>query len=291
MTKKFKKWSSLNQFHEVKKGLNYPKIWSALKANSFKIPYGFKVKLHGTNACVRIESDGKVVPQKRSSDVPCDIGMTAHFGFSSWVADNESYFSSLAKSDRSVYVYGEWCGKGVQQSVACSETDTKHFYVFAIDEVLDHTGLLTRHYEPSDIEAMLGEKAPNNLIVIPWHMHMEFDFESSEEVKKQLVVLNSKVEKIGEKDPLINELFGIDGAGEGLVAYPLLGAEVGQYQHDEEFFNWFNFKAKSEHHRVNKTKTAVQFDPDKFAESKPLPITTLPKTAYCRDSANRLVVS
>lgn len=260
MSKLFKKWNDLNQFHEVRKNLNYPRIWQALKDNDSKIAFGLKIKLHGTNACVRVEPDGKVVAQKRSSDVT-----EGHFGFPQWVAENESYFASLASVDSIRYIYGEWCGPGVQQGVACSQTEEKHFYVYAFDEVMEYSDDTIRWYDPADIEMYLEKTCPNRMIVIPWFKTLWIDFEDKNQMELAMLSLNRDVEAIGEKDPLINELFGIEGAGEGLVAYPLLGRDPNIYHKDEEYFSWFNFKAKSEHHRVNKTKTAVQFDPEKFA--------------------------
>jgi hypothetical protein len=260
MTKLFKKWNDLNQFHEVRKNLNYPRIWQCLKDNDFRIAFGLKIKLHGTNACVRIEPDGKVVAQKRSSDAS-----EGHFGFAGWVADNETYFASLANVDATRYIYGEWCGPGVQQGVACSMTEDKFFYPFAIDEAIVDVDETLRYYDPQDIETMLGTNCPNNIIVVPWFKTLWIDFEDMKQMELAMLSLNKDVEDIGEKDPFINELFGIEGPGEGLVAYPLLGRTPNVYHKDEEYFSWFNFKAKSEHHRVNKTKTAVQFDAEKFA--------------------------
>lgn len=259
MSKLFKKWNDLNQFHEVRKNLNYPRIWQTIRDNDGVVNFGFKIKLHGTNACVRVEPDGKVVAQKRSSDV--DVG---HFGFAQWVKDNEKEFAALANVEATRYIYGEWCGPGVQQDVACSMTDEKVFYIFAFDEVMEYNDNTIRYYEPEQIEGLLGKNMPNNLIVVPWHTTAIIDFQNKTQIEKTMLSLNQMVEAIGEEDPLVKELFDISGAGEGLVAYPLLGKTKGQYDSSEEYFSWLNFKAKSESHRVNKTKTAVQFDPEKF---------------------------
>ena len=87
----FKKWDSLNQFHEVIKGLNYPRIYATLKANDFKLDYGLKIKLHGTNACVRIDPNGSVTGQKRSSDVSFTQD---NMGFAVWVDRNIRFFEN-----------------------------------------------------------------------------------------------------------------------------------------------------------------------------------------------------
>lgn len=258
----FKKWNELNQFHEVTKNLNYPRIHQCLKENDYTIPYGLKIKLHGTNAGVRVETDGRVVAQKRSSDL---VAPNDNSGFRVWVEANESYFSSLARADSTLYIYGEWCGQGIQSNVACSLTPQKTFYVFSIDIITD-TGSVTRLYDPLLIEERLGKLAPDAVIVIPWHVDtLPINFLEKEKTQNALTFLNAVVEEIGQKDPLIKHLFNIEGHGEGIVAYPLLGASKGSYQHGEEYFSWFNFKAKSEAHRVNKTKVAAQFDPERYA--------------------------
>lgn len=269
---KFRKWESINQFHEVTKNLNYPKIWETLKGLDHKLEYGLKIKLHGSNACVRIESDGKVVPQKRSSDIGLmkDGSWRDNFGFAQWVLDNESYFARLAKSDSDVYIYGEWCGPGVQDSVAVSKTDKKFFYIFSVDISSNcettRNFIEKRIYCPNLIEEFLTTKCINDIIVVPFHKEITIDLLNKSETQKQLFTLNKEVEAIGDKDPFIFELFDIEGCGEGLVAYPKIGTELGIYKDEEKiYFSWFNFKAKSEAHRVNKTKAATAFDAEKFA--------------------------
>lgn len=260
----FVKWASLNQFHEVVKNLNYPRIYSALKEHNFKIKFGLKNKIHGTNACVRIEPDGKVIGQKRTSDVR--VGAD-NAGFAAWVAANESYFASLANSRFTLYIYGEWAGPGIQDNVACSMTRNKIFYPFAVELHRDGNPFL-REYDPNLIEVRLSKRIPDDIIVLPWYDTIELDFENKEKLDTTVLSLNKAVEQIGECDPFFNDTFGIEGHGEGVVAFPILGKLEGIYAADEfDYFSWFNFKAKSEAHRVNKTKHSVQIDPEKFANS------------------------
>lgn len=270
--KKFRRWNDIQQFHEVVKNLNYPRIHAALATVDHKLPFGFKVKLHGTNACVRIESDGKVVPQKRNSDIiaPADNG-----GFRAWVESEERYFAGLANSVFDTYVYGEWCGPGIQSGVACSETKIKTFNVFAIDYCQEGK-LSLRLYCPTLIENLLGEM-PDQIVVIPWHSFATIDFMEKAKVEASLNALNHTVEAIGERCPLMHDLYEIEGAGEGLVAFPLMGKSKGQYEADEEYFSWFNFKAKSEAHRVNAKPKAASFDPEKYASIQ------LFADAYCTE--------
>ena len=265
---KFVKWNDLNQFHEVVKSLGHNRIYQKLVANDFKIKFGLKVKLHGTNAAVRIDPDGKVTAQKRSSDL---LGTADNCGFRAWVERNEAFFSNLAILDTTIVIFGEWAGPGVQQGVAVSQIPNKCFFPFAIDYFTDYveTGKHIRAYDPKRIENFLDGKlkaCPNDIIVIPWYDAVEIDFVNKLETEKSLVKLNLLTEKVGESDPFIKEIFDVEGNGEGFVCYPMLGNIPGLYMDEElEHFSHFNFKSKSEHHRVNKTKDAVSFDPEKFA--------------------------
>lgn len=264
---KFVKWNSLNQFHEVIKNLGYHRLHKVLTDNDFKITYGLKVKLHGTCAAVRISPDGTVTAQKRSSD----IGQgTDNAGFREWVEANEAYFASLAHSDATIIVYGEWAGPGVQRDVAVSQIPHKTFFPFALDFHFETTTNpdYVRYYDPDMIEMHMNhKKMPDDIIVIPWHDQITIDFVNKEQTEKSLLKLNKMTEEVGEHDPLIKELFNVDGAGEGFVCYPFLGESRGLCYVDEEaeHFSHFNFKSKGEAHRVNKTKQAVNFDPEKFA--------------------------
>jgi hypothetical protein len=270
----FVKWASLNQFHEVVKNLNYPRIYQALSQRNFKIKYGLKVKLHGTNASVRIHPDGKVVGQKRSGDV---YPGNDNAGFAVWVAANEKFFADLARNDCTTYIFGEWCGPGVQNGVACSQTPTKVFYPFAIEY---HNGkeFLSREVSPEVIENTLGEYTPDDIIVIPWVGFVELDLQDKTKLDIELLKLNRRVEEIGERDPFIAAIFDIKGEGEGVVAYPLVDNSHSYTSEETEFFSWFNFKAKCETHRVNKTKLAAQMDPEKFANANRF------ADAYCTDA-------
>lgn len=261
----FVKWNDLNQFHEVVKSLGHVRLYKILKENDYKITYGTKIKIHGTNAAIRIDPDGKVIAQKRSSDII--PGSKDNHGFAAWVKANEDFFAELAISNETQIIYGEWAGPGVQNNVACSMTANKIFYVFSID-YHDDNGFNHRLYDPVQITQQLEvfKGLPDDVMVLPWHNELIIDFETKTETEKVLWQLNSIVEQIGLRDPFFFDNFGIEGCGEGLVCYPLLGATKGIYRKDEiEQFSHFNFKAKSEAHRVNKTKAAAVFDPEKFA--------------------------
>lgn len=265
----FVKWNSLNQFHEVIKAINYRKYAEYLASRSDKLEFMGKIKLHGTNASVTITPEGKVLAGKRSSFLPEGGIGGDNAGFAAWVKKHEEYFAGLAWPDLTTTLYGEWCGPGVQNNVACSMTDKKMFYVFSLDIV--GGGCRTRHYNPEEIEQFL-EKVDygiDEMMVLPFHCRIEMDFRNAESMKTTLANINTEVESIGKVDPFMLENFEIEGCGEGLVFYPTVNEDfIYDDEAELELFSVFNFKAKSEDHRVNKTKQAVQANPEQIATMK-----------------------
>lgn len=260
----FRKWNDLESFANVVKSMNYRKYSGYLETLGNKLEYYGKIKLHGTNAAVQITNDGKVLAQKRSSIL--GEGQD-NFGFKTWVMEHEEFFKSVISGSTDNYViYGEWAGPGIQDGVAVSQTKNKMFYVFAVDIWNDLE--IQRIIEPKEIESVLGPNMPDRMLVLPWHCRIELDFMDKDKLQASIDNLNKEVEAIGKSDPFMLDNFEIDGPGEGLVLYPTL-SEFGFYHNDElEYASIFQFKAKSEEHRVNKTKVAVAVDPEKIATSK-----------------------
>jgi hypothetical protein len=93
------------------------------------------VKLHGSNASIRLDRNtGIVTPQKRTSDLG---GIAGHFGFVEHVKAHEDFYREKLTEicDRydisSVNVFGERVGEGVQKKVAISELP-KRFVAFEV---------------------------------------------------------------------------------------------------------------------------------------------------------------
>jgi hypothetical protein len=268
----FRKWDSLNSFHEVIRGVGKHKVYDALRAQDYRVTYGCKIKLHGTNAAVRIQPNGKIVAQRRSADIPAG---TDNGGFRAWVEAGTDYWASLRDPLRTIYVWGEWAGPGIQTDVACSQTVEPAFYPFAIDTYGGDGALEARHYQPETITAHLKTTmaAPAAMHVLPYHSTVTINFGDKDETVEAVMKLNDEVEAIGNHDPLMAEMFGIDGKGEGLVCYPMVGASPSYTLADIPLWETLNFKAKAEDHRVNRSRDAVhlkaQWFPSKnaFADS------------------------
>lgn len=219
------------------------------------IQYGSKIKLHGTNAGIRITA-GQVQAQSRNRDITPDQD---NCGFAAWMEETREFWAAI---DRDCVVFGEWAGPGVQggaQAEAVSKLDRKHFFVFAI---LDQP---TAEFitDPIMIANFIGQPVAGLTVrILPWRDRAAIDFNGGAALETFAAAASDVVEAIGERDPYIAEEFGIDGAGEGLVYVPrgMTPADV---------FAAAAFKIKAEAHRVRKTKAAASAGfqlPDSIAE-------------------------
>lgn len=182
------------------------------------IPFNSKVKLHGTNAGVRIYADGRVVAQKRTDDVTPEDD---NAGFAAWVATMRDYFGSLAIAlppNTYVVIHGEWAGPGVQKKAAVASIPEKSFFVFSIETSEGHI------VEPDEILAFMSDdgKLPARVYVLPWfsRLSVTIDFNDREGTEAVAATMNEVVGEIDKVDPYIQEVFGVEGVGEGLVFYP-----------------------------------------------------------------------
>ena len=235
------KFTSINRFASVYKGQNMFSVPA-------KVRYGAKIKLHGTNAGVRI-SEGEVTAQGRNRDL--SIG-DDQFGFNYWVQKHAEEWTAVPKNmyapkKATVVVHGEWAGRGIQKSDAVSRLEVKRFYVFAIE--VDGEMIV----EPDEIESYLPDLW--ELMVLPWYSIEEEDLDFSDRTACSIFSKKAaaEVEKIGTRDPFIAEFFGVEGPGEGLVYVPT------NYK-SRDMYSYLTFKAKAEHHGVNKKKQTVSVE-------------------------------
>lgn len=225
------KFGSIENFHNVYKSITrngeYPEI-----------TFLSKIKLHGTNAGIRIDPDGTVTAQSRNNDL---AEQSHNHGFALWVKENQSYWQSIKNEEYTIVVFGEWAGNGVQRNVAVS-TLPRSFYVFSV-WFLDGESIVSKYNNPNLIKSMLNHPRrelengvfPDNLHVIPNHSEITIDFSSPEE---SLQIINNDVAEIDKEDPYILRMFGRSGHGEGLVFRSIDGQIL--------------FKVKGESHAVNK---------------------------------------
>lgn len=222
------------------------------------IHYGSKIKLHGTNAGIRI-SGCQVQAQSRNRDITPDQD---NCGFAAWVEETREFWSKWDHPGTSdAVIFGEWAGPGVQggaQAEAVSKLDRKHFFVFAIYEPAADVYWT----DPLAIGVMLGRIGDLPIRVLPWIDQGPVDFNAGASLEQFAAAISNGAELIGEHDLYIAKEFGIAGTGEGLVFMPTDRAPGSE-------FAAATFKVKAEAHRVRKTKAAASAGfqlPDSIAE-------------------------
>ena len=255
-------WTHIDAFHQIRRAVN-KYSWTQEET------YRAKIKLHGTNAGVMITPDGEVYAQTRKRIITPD---NDHMGFAKWVEEHAEYFSRLNGSEDTIVVYGEWCGKGIQNGVSICQTPKKQLAVFAIRTIAADAVI----YDPGQINFILGteqilllnedkekvtvyppkDNRPDNIYVLPWYGEEHYvDFTSGDSLVEFSQALNQMVEEVEKEDPWVKETFGIEGTGEGIVCYPLNTPNYEQ-------FSQLIFKAKGEKHKqVTKVTKPVQIDP------------------------------
>lgn len=226
----FKKFTSIDKFADS---------WIQMQKQDIgELHFRSKIKLHGTNAGVRIQ-DGSIAYQKRTGDI---TPLADNAGFASFA------YTVDWKTDKNVIIYGEWAGPGVQKSDAISLIPQKTFFVFGVTthDSDEQEVMIT---EPELISRYVPEH--DRIVVIPWFDGpTKIDSNDVSTAKRFSEVLDTQVKAIGEEDPFVKEMFDVSGAGEGLVVSPYFSDAVPLWM-----FNTFTFKVKSEAHLVQKTKS------------------------------------
>lgn len=245
-------WPSIELLHNVRTGV---RATAEIQGKPLpKVRYRAKVKLDGTNAGVQVHPDGRVVAQSRTQALDLE---NDNLGFAAWVTRHRDYFSALRQAELLV-VFGEWCGQGIQKRAAISKIDRKVFVVFAAqtgDPARVAPRLVT---EPRALRALLPEHA--DVFVLPWMDDVfELDFAEDDALRAAAAKVSEAVSRVEAEDPFVATTFGVQGLGEGLVLYPMLGSDSDDRKELVELI----FKAKGEKHQTVKQKQPAQIDPEK----------------------------
>jgi hypothetical protein len=246
----FKKWHDIDSLSHVIRSRNQSDWMKSVG----EVTYYPKIKLHGTNASIRITPEG-IFPQSRSRILTLEHD---NYGFAAWLKAHEAQFESLLTTVQylsfDVTIYGEWFGPGVQSGVASSQTDKKHFAVFAM-EVVGSDGQIAFTSDPLVLACAIIISF-ETFHILPWaYEPIKVNFEDPTSLANFADIVNGHVQECEKVDPWIKQKFGIEGPGEGFVYYA--------NPHDANpYLKGFMFKAKGEEHRVNKTKSAATVNPE-----------------------------
>jgi hypothetical protein len=273
---KFMPWPEIEGFHNIRKFIRVdPGEWwhkRELLAGTSVVSYKAKVKLHGTNAAVRIDASGNVTAQSRANIITPE---NDNAGFARWVKANEEEWKKTAAvptktnpADHylNMVFFGEWIGPGIQKNVAVSEIPKKCFAVFAMKILGKDEEEIAFEVRPDRIALYLGKSGVKfacaeeanlpDVYVLPWYeQSIDIDWkQTDEELTKTIAPINDWVMAIEANDPWVEATFGVKGTGEGLVFYPISDAHTNNFEH----FTNLCFKAKGEKHKNIATGKAVQ---------------------------------
>lgn len=214
------------------------------------VTYRPKVKLHGSNAAIRCEG-GEVYAQKRTSDITPD---NDNAGFAKWLEPHKDawWVDPEVYADPVIW-YGEWAGPGVQKGDAVSRINRKMFFIFAL-QIGD--GFVV---DPDKIEVFLSDSpAMDDVVVLPWDSNftLTVDFSDPEKADLQAEYMTRSAESVGECDPFIADMFGIEGPGEGHVWVPIPAQEGNSWTVRRHIYSSFTFKVKAACHGTKKAKVA-----------------------------------
>lgn len=236
----FRKFNSIVQFSNIVKSVRaycqkYSKPLPVLKF------YG-SVKLHGSNACVSLVND-EVNFQSRERILTLDED---NAGFCAWGNNNLKKLYEILnlfkdESHSNVYIYGEWCGLGIQKGTALNQLKEKYFAIFEVI-ISDKNGneLVVNPVKYHEkINSLLQNVVVIDYLVKP--LEITIDFQYPHLVQNTLLEETLKV----ENECPFGVAMGVHGIGEGIV----WRCELDGFE---------KFKTKGEKHSSSKVKTVKE---------------------------------
>ena len=244
---KLQKFSDIEQFRNVLRNIQHKAQWTGQldaagdpimnrTATLPKVKYEATTKIHGSNLSLRLEGRNNEI----STTDDC-------YGFAKFIG---TLPSSIIDSFRTLFgdnvvIFGEWFGKGVQDTVAVSQLDKK-WAIFRVQKIAENDeksiwiSLDNIDFTPFNEYNIYGVRQFGA-------KYIEIDFEHpADDINK----INQWVLEVEAECP-VGKYFGVSGIGEGLV----LASSDPEYQNSK-----FVFKAKGSQHSKSKVKTLAAVD-------------------------------
>lgn len=258
----YTKYPSIDQFRTV---VTYVKSHSEPDEVTI-IKFQGTVKLHGTNGGIGWDGSNIIVQSRnRPITVTDDNAGFAKFidGCKGEIKELMSNISvvtdTVVNPNNTLFIYGEWCGQGIQKNVALSDLKPM-FVIFGAsyctkgkDENtcyswIDHTVL-----ETIKLDKLNSKRIYHNYQFPHWEHTIVFKQPELGIVQNELALLTEAV----EAECPVGKYFGVKGVGEGIV---WLGKYVGQ----DGRVHHLRFKVKGDKHSVCKVKTLAAVDIEKI---------------------------
>lgn len=252
MSGRFIKFPKIVQLRNVVSDWSY----RAHKNDEFPTTIKFhgSVKLHGTNAAVALHPDGSIRLQSRNRTLNVENDNAGFAKFASEIGEDKwrNILTELMGEHpgKSLVLYGEWAGEGIQKDVAISNVE-KAFFPFAmrVEDIekeestwLDLKSKGNLGLDDLRIFSVCDPRFPT------WEI--DIDLHNLADAADAMIKIKDEV----EKECPIGKFFGHSGIGEGVVWHPDYNSPLSRGD--------FSFKVKGEKHSASKVKT---MDPEKVA--------------------------
>lgn len=265
--KKLNKYTDIGQYREVvqyikgrtqyigKNSDGEPMFDETIELPS--INFNGTCKLHGTNCSVTLNTRGDMYPQSREKLLSIEED---NAGFALFFNQKKSVFQKLFSIiDFNGYdfitIFGEWCGKGIQNKVAVSKLE-KMFVIFDIKlSYYDNTKDKNIYLPISEIKKIRSNEDRIFNIYDFETFDITIDFNKPEDSLDKLIELTNYV----ENNCPVGRSFGVENPmGEGIV--------WSYYDNDG---NKVRFKTKGKYHKgTSSKKRIVEVDVEKINNIK-----------------------
>lgn len=207
------------------------------------------VKLHGTNAGIRMTGVGQkptALARGRALSVNSD-----NYGFAMFLESVpqevfDELYTKITNEEtrgRTLTVFAEWCGSGVQGGVALSQVK-KHLVIFAaafdndeFDPSVPEDHQANLKYVPIN-NIHFNDRNIYNIGQIPrYFVDIDFSKGNQDDLVEELTKL---VDAVEAECPWAKQMFDVSGVGEGLVFEAV----------DDPANSFWTFKIKGEKHAV-----------------------------------------
>jgi hypothetical protein len=263
--------------HYVGKDANGDPIYDTSR-NKPVLKFEGTCKLHGTNSSIVITPTCEVQFQSRENIITVEKD---NAGFAMFAHQHEQVWQDIATdvvcayndsstpryrgiSTQDLVIFGEWCGKGIQKSVAISELP-KMFVIFGI-AFADAEGNKT-YLTREEVQGILASytSVPGSAMHIPIYsiydfetFEIEIDFNNPHHSQNLL----TEITELAEAQCPVGRAFGVIGIGEGVV-----WKCVSEGYEDSGF--WFKVKGEK-HSAKSKVKTLAAVDVERIDNIKEL---------------------
>jgi len=211
-------------------------------------------KLHGTNAAIHYDCGSDLISFQSRTRVLSEGDDNA--GFYAYMAPRKdgdvadliiTIQEVVLQAPKSITIFGEWCGQGIQKGVAISELP-KMFVYFAVRVEYEHG--TSEWLDINEVDYCNHEYIFN--ILDFYHEAITIDFNCPELSQNKLIEFTEAV----EAECPVGKAFGTSGVGEGIVWTCITpGWESSKF--------WM--KVKGEKHSVSKVKTLAAIDVEALA--------------------------